>query len=77
MVEVVGAPMVEYFSGLDDPRIERAKRHNLLDIVTIAICGAICGADNWVDIELFGKCKEEWCRTFLELPNGIPSPIPS
>jgi len=54
---------------LDDPRIERTKRHNLLDIVTIATCGA----DNWVDIELFGNCKEEWFKSFLELPNGIPS----
>ena len=59
MVEAVGAPIVEYFAALKDPRIDRSKRHNLLDIVTIAICGTICGADNWVDIELFGKCKEE------------------
>ena len=73
MVEAIGAPMVEYFQSLDDPRIDRTKRHNLLDVVTIAICGTICGADNWVDIELFGNCKEEWFRTFLELPNGIPS----
>ena len=73
MVEAVGAPIVEYFAALKDPRIDRSKRHNLLDIGTIAICGTICGADNWVDIELFGKCKEEWFRTFLELPNGIPS----
>ena len=58
---------------MDDPRIDRTKRHHLLDIVSIAICGTICGADNWVDIELFGNCKEEWFRTFLELPNGIPS----
>ena len=49
------------------------KRHTLLDIITIALCGIICGADSWVDIELFGKCKEDWFRTFLELPNGIPS----
>ena len=73
MVETKCAPIVEYFVGLDDPRIERAKRHNLLDIVTIAICGSICGADNWVDIELFGNCKKKWFKTFLELPNGIPS----
>ena len=73
MVEAIGAPIVEYFQALDDPRIDRTKRHNLLDIVTIAICGAICGADNWVDIELFGNCKEEWFKSFLELPNGIPS----
>ena len=58
---------------MEDPRIDRTKRHQLLDIVTIAICGTICGADSWVDIELFGQCKEEWFRTFLDLPNGIPS----
>ena len=73
MVEGTGAPIAEYFAALDDPRIERTKRHKLLDIVTIAICGTICGADNWVDIELFGNCKEEWFKSFLELPNGIPS----
>ena len=73
MVEATGAPIGEYFAALDDPRIDRSKRHKLLDIVTIAICGTICGADNWVDIELFGNCKEEWFKTFLELPNGIPS----
>jgi len=73
MVEATGAPLVEYFAALQDPRIDRSKRHKLLDIVTIAICGTICGADNWVDIELFGNCKEEWFNSFLELPNGIPS----
>ena len=73
MVDAIGAPLVEYFQALDDPRIDRTKRHHLLDIVSIAMCGTICGADNWVDIELFGNCKEEWFRTFLELPNGIPS----
>ena len=72
MVEATGAPIVEYFAALEDPRIDRTKRHKLLDIVTIAICGTICGADNWVDIELFGNCKEEWFKPFLELPNGIP-----
>jgi predicted transposase YbfD/YdcC len=45
----------------------------LLDIVVIAICAVICGADGWVDVEEFGKAKKEWLRTFLELPNGIPS----
>jgi len=61
------------FSGLEDPRIERNKLHKLLDIIVIAICGMICGADNWVDIEMFGIKKIEWLRQFLELPNGIPS----
>jgi predicted transposase YbfD/YdcC len=61
------------FGGLEDPRIERKKLHKLLDIIVIAICGVICGADNWVDIEMFGIKKEVWLRQFLELPNGIPS----
>ena len=63
----------EYFEELEDPRVGRAKRHELLDIVVIAVCGIICSADTWVDIEEFGKAKEEWFRTFLDLPNGIPS----
>jgi predicted transposase YbfD/YdcC len=62
-----------HFSGIEDPRIERQKLHKLLDIIIIAICGVICGADNWVDIEMFGNKKVEWLRQFLELPNGIPS----
>ncbi len=62
-----------YFGQLRDPRAQRAKRHDLLDILIIAVCGIICGADSWVDIEEFGKAKEEWFRSFLELPNGIPS----
>ena len=68
-----GASIMEYFETLKDPRIDRSKRHKLLDIIAIAICATICGADSWVYIELFGKSKEEWFRTFLELPNGIPS----
>jgi predicted transposase YbfD/YdcC len=63
----------ESFTGLEDPRIERNKLHKLLDIIVIAICGVICGADNWVDIEIFGSKKETWLRQFLELPHGIPS----
>ena len=73
MVEATGASIAEHFAALDDPRIDRTKRHKLLDIVAIAICGTICGADSWVDIELFGNCKEEWFKSFLELPGGIPS----
>ena len=65
--------LVDYFEDLEDPRVERGKRHSLLDIITIAICAVICGADTWVYVEMFGKSKEEWFRTFLDLPNGIPS----
>lgn len=65
--------IAKHFSKIKDPRIDRTKRHRLLDILIIAICGVICGADSWVDIELFGKTKIEWLKTFLKLPNGIPS----
>ena len=63
----------KHFGDLQDPRIERTKRHELLDIVVIAICGVICGADSWVDIEMFGKSKQDWLKRFLNLANGIPS----
>jgi len=63
----------DHFGEVADPRIERSKRHQLLDIIIIALCGVICGADGWVEIEEFGKAKLNWLRSFLELPNGIPS----
>jgi predicted transposase YbfD/YdcC len=65
--------MRDHFATLPDPRIERTKRHSLLDILTIALCAVICGADSWVDVELFGNAKLPWLRTILTLPNGIPS----
>jgi predicted transposase YbfD/YdcC len=58
---------------MEDPRSDHTRRHKLIDIITIALCGVICGADSWVDIELFGKSKAGWLKGFLELPNGIPS----
>src|SRR6266487_332445 len=61
------------FAQVEDPRLERTKQHRLRDIIIIAICAVICGADGWVGIEEFGKAKEDWLSTFLELPNGIPS----
>jgi len=63
----------KHFGKVPDPRIDRTKDHKLIDIIAIAICAVICGAENWVDIELFGKSKLHWLKTFLELPNGIPS----
>jgi predicted transposase YbfD/YdcC len=63
----------EHFKTVEDPRVDRTKKHALMDIIIIAICGVICGADDWVAIERFGKAKEGWFRTFLALPNGIPS----
>jgi predicted transposase YbfD/YdcC len=61
------------FENLTDPRIERSKQHLLIDMVTIGLCAAICGADSWVDVEKFGVAKRDWFGRFLELPNGIPS----
>ena len=65
--------ILEHFGDIDDPRIERSKLHKLFDIMVIAICAVICGADTWEDIELFGNSKHKWFQEFLELPNGIPS----
>lgn len=65
--------IADYFSAIDDPRIERSKQHKLIDIITIAICAVICGAEGWTDIETYGVTKYEWLKQFLELPNGIPS----
>jgi predicted transposase YbfD/YdcC len=62
-----------HFSNLPDPRVKRTKRHRLIDILFIAVCTIICGGENFTDMELFGKAKEEWLRNFLELPHGIPS----
>ena len=63
----------EHFGKVTDPRVDRTKEHKLIDILAIAICAIICGAEGWVDVELFGKSKQPWLATFLELPNGIPS----
>jgi len=61
------------FGQVEDPRLERTRRHRLRDIIIIAICGVICGAEGWVEIEEFGKAKEAWFTELLKLPNGIPS----
>ena len=61
------------FGDLPDPRIERTKRHQLLDIITIAVCAVLAGADSFVEIEEFGRARLDWFASFLELPNGIPS----
>ena len=65
--------LLDHFANLTDPRIDRTKEHKLIDILAIAICGMLCGADNWVAMEQYGKAKQEWLKQFLELPNGIPS----
>jgi predicted transposase YbfD/YdcC len=67
------ANLTKHFATLTDPRVDRTKEHLLLDIVVIAICAILAGADGWVAVEAFGQTKEKWLRTFLALPNGIPS----
>jgi len=69
----ITASIEENFGSLTDPRIDRTKLHKLIDILVIAVCAAICSCDSWEDVEEFGKAKQKWFKTFLELPNGIPS----
>jgi predicted transposase YbfD/YdcC len=61
------------FAQVEDPRIERTERHRLRDIIILAICGVLCGANGWVEIEEFGKAKEAFFTELLALSNGIPS----
>ncbi len=64
------------FAQVEDPRVERTKRHRLRDIMILAICGVIGGAEGWVEIEEFGKAKEAWFTDLLGLANGLPSHDP-
>ena len=65
--------LVSVFSKIDDPRRDLTKLHQLNDILLIGIISVICGADSWNEMELYAQEKEDFLRTFLELPNGIPS----
>src|SRR6266567_5264920 len=62
-----------YFADIEDPRVERTRRYELLDIIVIAVCAVLCGADDWVDVVAWGQAKLDWLRQYLPLPNGIPS----
>ena len=67
------ADLKHHFRAVRDPRIERSKEHRLLDIIVIAICGTIAGANSWVDIAEWGSSHRAWLERFLDLPHGIPS----
>lgn len=73
MSEGITGNLRAHFQGIEDKRRGAGKRHKLIDILTIAICGIICGADDWSGIEAYGEAKVEWLKGFLELPHGIPS----
>ncbi len=69
----MSAILFDYFNDISDPRVERTKLHDLENILTIAICATICGAEGWVSMAEFGRSKLSWLKTILELPNGVPS----
>jgi predicted transposase YbfD/YdcC len=73
MKDNAGPTIQVYFAEVSDPRVERTKLHLLLDILVIAICAVISGADTWVEMAAYGNAKEPWLRQFLVLPHGIPS----
>lgn len=68
----VAGGFLRFFNDLPDPR-GRNKIHKLSDMIVIAVMAVICGAEGWTDVELFGRSKQKWLATFLELPDGIPS----
>jgi len=71
--EDIQEKLLSYVEEIEDPRVNRTKKHLLKDILTIAILAAIAGAEGWEDIENYGISKYSWLKEFLELPNGIPS----
>lgn len=70
---VVAQSLVGYFQELPDPRMDRTRRHKLVDILVIGLCSQLSGGEHFEDMEAFGDARESWLATFLELPNGIPS----
>lgn len=73
MTDNPAASIEAYFGGLKDPRVERTREHHLIDILVIAICAVICGANDWEAVAEYGRDNQAWFKTFLALPSGIPS----
>ena len=73
MSKIDSSNIIEHFRNIEDPRIERNKKHLVWDIISLTICAVVCGCETWEEIELYGKEKESWLKTIFELPNGIPS----
>ena len=68
-----GTGLAAYFGEIPDPRVAGRCDHLFIEILIIAVCAAITGAESWVEVETFGKTKESWLKGFLKLPGGIPS----
>ena len=66
------ASLIEHFSHLEDPRVERNKKHELIDVIVLCVCAVLSGAQGWSDIEEFGRSKLAWLRRYVPLANGIP-----
>ena len=64
--------LIEHFSHLDDPRVERNKKHEFIDVIVLCVCAMVSGAQGWSDIEEFGRSKLAWLRQYVPLANGIP-----
>jgi predicted transposase YbfD/YdcC len=69
----LAASIVDYFSRIPDPRVERTRRHSLVDILVLSLCAVISGADSFCAIEAFGRARKEWLQTFMDLRHGIPT----
>jgi predicted transposase YbfD/YdcC len=65
--------LIEHFEKLPDPRVNRTKDHDLIDVLIIALCSLLCAAESFYDMEEFGRAKQDWFKTFLALRHGIPS----
>ena len=64
--------LIEHFSKLEDLRVDRNKKHELIDVIVLCVCAVVSGAEGWSDIEEFGRTKLEWLRRYVPLANGIP-----
>ena len=65
--------LIVHFQDLPDPRVARTRAHRLIDLLVIAVCTLLCGGEGFNDMEDFGEAKEDWLKTFQELPGSIPS----
>jgi predicted transposase YbfD/YdcC len=73
MNEEAFASLEECFGDMPDPRVEGRCDHVLVEILLIAVCAVVCGAESWSEVEEFGKTKHDWLKQYLTLPAGIPS----